>query len=252
MLKHVGDLMADFLPTIMQTLCQSTLGMIQADITTFPEFREGFFRLVMNIIKHCASGLFSQSSESFQTVVFTVLFAMQHEKPDLMELGNESMHALCCTLAESPAVATIFYQHFFTRCVRDTIAVMTDYRHMAGFKMQGQILMMMLQAVDSDQIVDPSQRLVDQNGNHHQCSSNKDFAMGLLKEIICQMFPNLNSVQVESFVIRLFNTLSEWSEFKVTLRDLLVSMKKFASADDAFYREEKEVSGSLLTVCRPR
>lgn len=82
--------------------------------------------------------------------MFTVLFAMQHEKPDLMELGNESMHALCCTLAESPPVATIFYQHFFTRCVRDTISVMTDYRHMAGFKMQGQILMMMLQAVDSE------------------------------------------------------------------------------------------------------
>lgn len=59
MMKHVGDMMADFLPTIMQTLCQSTLLMIQADTTTFPEFREGFFRLVMNIIKHCAAGLFS-------------------------------------------------------------------------------------------------------------------------------------------------------------------------------------------------
>lgn len=94
-------------------------------------------------------------------MVYTVLFAMQHEKPDLMELGNASMHALCCTLVEQPTVATIFYQHFFTRCIRETITVMTDYRHMAGFKMQGQILMMMLQAVDSDQIIDPSQRLVD-------------------------------------------------------------------------------------------
>lgn len=44
---------------------------------------------------------------------------------------------------------------------------MTDYRHMAGFKMQGQIVMMMLQAVDSDQIIDPAQRLLDQQGNEH-------------------------------------------------------------------------------------
>jgi exportin-1 len=66
--------------------------------------------------------------------------------------------------------------------------------------------------------------------------------MELLKEIICQMFPNLNSVQVEGFVIRLFNTLSDWTEFKVTLRDLLVSMKKFASANDELYKEEREVS----------
>lgn len=28
MMKHVGELMVDFLPTIMQSLCQSTLQMI--------------------------------------------------------------------------------------------------------------------------------------------------------------------------------------------------------------------------------
>lgn len=56
------------------------------------------------------------------------------------------------------------------------------------------------------------------------------------------MFPNLNGVQVEGFIIRLFNTVSDWNQFKVTLRDLLVSMKKFASNDDALYKEEREVS----------
>jgi len=126
---------------------------------------------------------------------------------------------------------------------------MTDYRHMAGFKMQGQILMLMLQAVDSDLIINPSERLIDQNGNEHQCSSNKEFVMELLKGIIIQMFPNLNSVQVESFVIRLFNTVSDWNGFKVTLRDLLVSMKKFASADNELYREEKEVSICIGLMC---
>ena len=65
--------------------------------------------------------------------------------------------------------------------------------------------------------------------------------MDLLKQTICQMFPNLNSVQVESFVIRLFNTVNDWKPFKDTLRDLLISMKKFASADDQLYQEEKEV-----------
>jgi hypothetical protein len=68
--------------------------------------------------------------------------------------------------------------------------------------------------------------------------------MFLLKDLICQMFPNLNSVQVESFIIRLFNTVNDWSAFKVTLRDLLVSMKKFSSSDNEFYREEKEVSAN--------
>lgn len=87
-------------------------------------------------------------------MVYSVLFAMQHEKPDLMELGNESMHALCQTLAEQPSVATIFYVHFYSQCIKDTVNVMTDYRHMAGFKMQVRILMMLLQAVDSENIID--------------------------------------------------------------------------------------------------
>jgi exportin-1 len=100
LLKHTGDMMSDFLPTIMVCLCQPTLLMIQQDTTSNPEFREGMFRLAMNMIKHCSSGLFAQSSESFQLIINTVLFAMKHTKPDLMELGNESMFALCCTLAE--------------------------------------------------------------------------------------------------------------------------------------------------------
>jgi CRM1 C terminal len=122
---------------------------------------------------------------------------------------------------------------------------------MAGFKMQGQIVMLMLQAVDSDQIIDQSQRIVDILGNEHGYSSNKEFAMFLIKDFICEMFTNLNSVQVEGFIIRLFNTVSDWSGFKVTLRDLLVSMKKFSSSDDEFYREEKEVSVCVSDSFRP-
>lgn len=54
------------------------------------------------------------------------------------------------------------------------------------------------------------------------------------------MFPNLNQVQVESFVLKMFNTVSEWAHFKGTLRDLLISMKQFASSNDDLYKEEKE------------
>lgn len=55
-----------------------------------------------------------------------------------------------------------------------------------------------------------------------------------------KQFPNLNRVQVEAFVIKLFNTCYEWSEFKGTVRDLLVSMKQLASTSDEFYADEKK------------
>ena len=75
LIKHTGDLMADFLPSIMTSLCEPTLQMIRQDTTVHPEFRDGVFRLVMNIIKHCSIGLFRLSS-GFDTIVYTILFAM--------------------------------------------------------------------------------------------------------------------------------------------------------------------------------
>lgn len=41
-------------------------------------------------------------------------------------------------------------------------------------------------------------------------------------------------------MIKLFNTCYEWSEFKGTVRDLLVSMKQLASTSDEFYADEKK------------
>jgi len=78
-------------------------------------------------------------------------------------------------------------------------------------------------------------------------SSNREYVTALLKKILCDNFPNLNHVQVETFVTKLFNSVSAWKEFKGTLRDLLISSKSFSSKDDAFYEEEREVSASFLT-----
>lgn len=63
----------------------------------------------------------------------------------------------------------------------------------------------------------------------------------ILIQAINSLFPNLNKVQIEAFVWKLFNTCGEWSEFKNTLRDLLVSMKSFASSNDDLYEEERKV-----------
>lgn len=70
----------------------------------------------------------------------TILFAMKHEKPEAMEIGLQTLHALNQLVASEPSVATIFFQNFYETIIKDTIAVMTDYRHMSGFKVQGLIL----------------------------------------------------------------------------------------------------------------
>jgi hypothetical protein len=80
------------------------------------------------------------------------------------------------------------------------------------------------------------------NGEPHTLPTNKDFVVALLIDCINALFPNLNKVQIEGFVWKLFNSCNDWQEFKSTLRDLLISMKSFSSSNDEFYEEERKVS----------
>lgn len=122
--------------------------------------------------------------------------------------------------------------------LKDVLSVLTDYKHMSGFKFQGLILQQLLVLVETNTIQDKI--FIDRN-TKHQFSSNKECIVQLLIEWINQLFPNLNKVQIEAFVLNLFNTVFSWSDFKATLRDLLISMKSFSSTNDELYQEERDV-----------
>lgn len=59
---------------------------------------------------------------------------MKHEKPEIMEIGLDTMFSLNDLIMKEPSVANIFYKNFYFTIIKDTLAVMTDYRHMSGFK----------------------------------------------------------------------------------------------------------------------
>lgn len=118
--------------------------MIQSDYVMYPEFREGLFKLVENIVKYCTEGLFQMPTDQFETIILTILFAIKHEKPELMEIGLETLFALNSLVATAPQIANTFYRNFYLLIIRDIFTVMTDYRHMSGFKLQGQIIMQLI------------------------------------------------------------------------------------------------------------
>jgi exportin-1 len=124
--------------------------------------------------------------------------------------------------------------------IKDILTVMTDYRHMSGFKLQGQIIQQMLQVVDTPGLL--LYKINTENGQEHVYQENKEFAIHLLIESINLLFPNLNKVQIEAFVLNLFNHCANWPSFKSTLRDLLISMKSYSSNNDEFYEDERKVS----------
>lgn len=76
--------------------------MIQDDYISNPDFRDAFFILIQNIVQYCASGLFQLEADKFSTIILSVLFAMKHEKPEIMEIGLNTMFALNMTVASEP------------------------------------------------------------------------------------------------------------------------------------------------------
>ena len=137
----------------------------------------------------------------------------------------------------------------YTQILRETLAVMIDYKHMGGFKMQTMVMQELLSAVGpNSNVIDPQVKLNDDQGNPHTSPTNRDFVCEYLTSTLLSQFTNLNRVQVEAFVIKLFNSLNDRKIFKDTLRDLLLSMKSFASQNDDFYEEEKNVSIKYFAI----
>jgi hypothetical protein len=52
---------------------------------------------------------------------------MRHVKPEYMEIGLETMSALTILVASEPYFATLFYQTFYFKLLKETLTVMTDY-----------------------------------------------------------------------------------------------------------------------------
>ena len=65
----------------------------------------------------------------------SMIYAIKHEKIDAMDIGLNTLHALNSIVGAEENVRTVFYKTFYTMLIREVVSVLTDYRHMSGFKL---------------------------------------------------------------------------------------------------------------------
>lgn len=118
--------------------------MVKDDFLTYPEFREGLFTLLRDIIKFSASGLFSLDASQFQNMIHSINFSMKHVKPEICDLGLEAMNELLKLVAQEPSVRDQFFQQYFMLIFMDTLKVMTEQTYVSGFQQQATILQIMI------------------------------------------------------------------------------------------------------------
>jgi exportin-1 len=129
-------------------------------------------------------------------------------------------------------IADPFYKTFYVDLLQEIFAVLTDSFHKSGFKLQVDILQHLIGVVEMNNI---SENLFD------NVRSNKEFVMNYLVDLLSQAFTHLNKIQIEAFVLGLFNKCYSHHDFKTLIRDFLITLKSFAGNNEELFEEERKV-----------
>ena len=209
--------------------------MIKEDFTNYMDFRKGFFTLIKNIVFFATEGLFSSEGDHMKTFINSVIWAFKHDQPELAEIGLLTMSELISKVSFNTEICNSFMKVFYMMVLQDIFYVLTDGLHKGGFIHQAEVIMKLFSIVENNVVTEPFEE--NESGG-----SNKEYIQNYLTNALVQLFTNMNQVQIETYVINMFNRCNERENFMTTLRDLLVSLKEFAEDQDQLYQGEKEVS----------
>jgi exportin-1 len=213
--------------------------MIKADYQSYPEHRMNFFTLVKALISNAFDALFQVQESNFnKDVLDAMLWASRHNQPQMYETGLETILILIKNINAfkqanpSSNIADIFYKTYYFSIIQEILCVLTDSYHKSGFKLQAEIMQLLIQVVEFNQI---TPNLFDSN------RSNKEYTLNVLVELITNAFTHLNKIQIETFCIALFNKCYNYHEFKTLIRDFLTTLKSFSGQQEELFEEEKKV-----------
>ncbi|KAL9065314.1 MAG: hypothetical protein Q9157_007516 [Trypethelium eluteriae] len=229
--------MEDLIPTIMENVFECTLDMINKDFSEYPEHRVEFFKLLRTINLRCFNALLQLDNRQFKFVIDACMWASKHDNRDVESAGLNMCLELMSNMADTdPHTCNAFFQQFFTTILQDVFFVLTDSDHKAGFKSQSMLLAKMFWFVDSGKLQGP----IYQSGQAPDGTSNKDFLREFVGSLLTNAFPNLQAVQIKSFIDSLSANNNDLPRFKLTLRDFLIQLKEFSGDNAELFAEERE------------
>ena len=226
----------NYIVLIWKHLCLFTLNMIKLDYHSFPEHRMNFFILLKSLITNAFDSLFKVQEANFnKDVIDTITWAIRHDQPSMYETGLETLLILIQKIYQFKFVngmniADLFLRAYYMNILNDVFFVLTDSFHKAGFKLQVEIIQLLIQVIETG--------FVSENLFTNE-ATNKMYIMTELSGNLSRAFSNLNKNQIEAFVIAMFNKCSNQHEFKVCIRDFLVNLKSFSGNNEELYLEEK-------------
>jgi exportin-1 len=247
-LEQLKNINYDYISTIWNSLCIYTLNMIKNDFQSFPEHRMNFFILLKSLISNAFDSIFKIQQNNFnKDIIDAILWAIKHQTPIMYETGLETMKILIEKIATVKIVnginiCDLFFGTYYFLIFIDVFAAMTDSFHKNGFKLQVEIIQLLVQIIEMNFIKENLFSDINNNNNQNNNSnnlSNKNYFLNKLAYEISNGFKNLNQNQIEAFCLGLFNKSYNYHDFKQLIRDFLINLKSFAGNNNELYLEEK-------------
>jgi exportin-1 len=250
-LEQLKNINYDYISTIWNSLCIYTLNMIKNDFQSFPEHRMNFFILLKSLISNAFDSIFKIQQNNFnKDIIDAILWAIKHETPIMYETGLETMKILIEKIATVKMVnginiCDLFFGAYYFSIFIDVFVAMTDSFHKNGFKLQVEIIQLLIQIIEMNVIKENLFSEINNvnnnnvNNNVNNNLSNKNYFLNKLTNDIANGFKNLNQNQIEAFCLGLFNKSYNYHDFKQLIRDFLINLKSFAGNNNELYIEEK-------------
>ncbi|KAF9585367.1 Karyopherin transporter, partial [Lunasporangiospora selenospora] len=228
-ITKLGSLLNEKIPVILDAVFDATLNMINKDFTEYPEHRLGFFKLVRAITQCCFPALQKLPPAQLRLIVDSIVWAFKHTMRDIADIGL----SICLELINNfttcdTTTANQFYQTYYLNLMNDVFFVLTDNNHKSGFKLQSQLLARLVFLVESGTVQAPlftQAQVTDPN------MTNAQFVRDYLTNLLQNAFPHVQSAQIKTFTLALFETNRDPNKFKLHLRDFLIQLTEFGATE---------------------
>ncbi|KOB87671.1 hypothetical protein PFDG_04121 [Plasmodium falciparum Dd2] len=228
--KKIENVTCPILPTVLNYVLLPTIDMIKNDFSSYPEHREKFYNFLDACVRHCFDYLFTLDSEIFNTFIQSLLWAIKHEHPSVADHGlritQQFLHNI---IIKKKEYLEEFCKAFYYIILNEILKTLTDSFHKSGFHYQTIILMNLLRLLEFEVV------------NIPEVEITKPHIIKHVQNFLTQSFENLNPKQIETFSVDMFNFCVESpSAFRSFVRDLLISLKEFATNQDELYEADRQ------------
>ncbi|WFC98328.1 Karyopherin transporter [Malassezia yamatoensis] len=241
---RLGSLLTDKISPVLDAVFEPTLTMINQDFAEYPEHRVGFFKLLRAIDLHCFTALLELPPAKFKLVVDSIIWAIKHTMRDIADTGLNICLELINNIANTDeSIAGAFFQQYLLSILQDIFYVLTDSDHKSGFKTQCLLLARIFELIETERITaplwDPSQ-ITDPNMN------NRVYIRQYTANLLTTAFPHVQPQYIDQFVNGLGEHASDLTQYKVHLRDFLITSREVAGGSDNsdLFIEDKEAEQS--------